>query len=147
MSRVVEVRQNRAGWVFVTPALSLIAVFFFLPVLGGLVLYPLDQAGDMLRFYRDFCGTLPDEAEAYAALLTAPQGMPVGAMMLGYNGPIADGEKIFAHCAPCHSAVHVRCWHLAAEPASRRAFRCLGGSGPLTQRPDLQPVTRFGDFD
>jgi multiple sugar transport system permease protein len=38
MSRVVEVRQNRAGWVFVTPALSLIAVFFFLPVLGGLVL-------------------------------------------------------------------------------------------------------------
>ena len=65
-------------------------------VLGGLVLYPLDQARDMLRFYRDFCATLPDEAEAYAALLTAPQGMPVGAMLLGYNGPIPDGEKIFA---------------------------------------------------
>ncbi|HYR89994.1 MAG TPA: FAD-binding oxidoreductase [Terriglobia bacterium] len=65
-------------------------------VLGGLVLYPMDQARDMLRFYCDFCATLPDEAEAYAALLTAPQGMPVGAMMLGYNGPISDGEKIFA---------------------------------------------------
>jgi FAD/FMN-containing dehydrogenase len=65
-------------------------------VLGGLVLYPLDQARDMLRFYRDFCPTLPDEAEAYAALLTAPQGMPVGAMLLGYNGPIADGERILA---------------------------------------------------
>jgi FAD/FMN-containing dehydrogenase len=65
-------------------------------VLGGLVLYPLDQARDMFRFYRDFCATLPDEAEAYAALLTAPQGMPVSAMMLGYNGPISDGEKIFA---------------------------------------------------
>ena len=38
MSRVIEVRQNRAGWVFVLPALSLIGVFFFLPVLGGLVL-------------------------------------------------------------------------------------------------------------
>jgi hypothetical protein len=50
----------------------------------------------MLRFYRDFCATLPDEAEAYAALLTAPQGMPVGALLLGYNGPISDGEKIFA---------------------------------------------------
>jgi FAD/FMN-containing dehydrogenase len=65
-------------------------------VLGGLMLYPLDQARDMLRFYRDFCATLPDEAEAYAALLTAPQGMPVGAMMLGYNGPVAEGEKVFA---------------------------------------------------
>jgi FAD/FMN-containing dehydrogenase len=60
-------------------------------VLGGMVIYPLDQARDVLRFYRDFCGTLPDEAEAYAALLTAPQGMPVAALMLGYNGPIAEG--------------------------------------------------------
>jgi FAD/FMN-containing dehydrogenase len=65
-------------------------------VLGGLVLYPLDQARDMLRFYRDFCATLPDEAEAYAALLTAPQGMPVAALMLGYNGPIPDGERVLA---------------------------------------------------
>jgi FAD/FMN-containing dehydrogenase len=65
-------------------------------VLGGLVLYPLNQARDMLRFYRDFCATLPDEAEAYAALLTSPQGMPVSAMILGYNGPIAEGEKILA---------------------------------------------------
>jgi FAD/FMN-containing dehydrogenase len=65
-------------------------------VLGGLVLYPLDQARDVLRFYRDFCPTLPDEAEAYAAVLTAPQGMPVAAFILGYNGPIGDGEKILA---------------------------------------------------
>ena len=65
-------------------------------VLGGMVIYPLDQARDVLRFYRDFCGTLPDEAEAYAALLTAPQGMPVAALILGYNGPIADGERVLA---------------------------------------------------
>ncbi len=65
-------------------------------VLGGLVIYPLDQARDLLRFYRDFAATLPDEAEAYAALLTAPQGMPVAALILGYNGPIAEGEKVLA---------------------------------------------------
>jgi FAD/FMN-containing dehydrogenase len=63
-------------------------------VLGGLVLHPLEQAGAVLRFYRDFCATLPDEAEAYAALLTAPQGMPVVALLLGYNGPIEDGERV-----------------------------------------------------
>ena len=38
MSNAVEVRQNRAGWAFVTPALALIGVFFFVPVLAGLIL-------------------------------------------------------------------------------------------------------------
>jgi FAD/FMN-containing dehydrogenase len=65
-------------------------------VLGGMVLYPLVQARDMLRFYRDFCGTLPDEAEAYAGLLTSPDGMPVSASILGYNGRITDGETVLA---------------------------------------------------
>ncbi|MEA3218146.1 MAG: hypothetical protein QOJ19_4302 [Acidimicrobiia bacterium] len=66
-------------------------------VLGGLVVYGLDQARDVLRFYRDFCPTLPDEAEAYAGLLTDPQaGVPVVALVLGYNGPIAEGERVLA---------------------------------------------------
>jgi len=65
-------------------------------VLGGMVLYPLDQARDVLRFYREFCPTLPDEGEANCGLLTAPQGMPVIALLLGYNGPIAEGEKVLA---------------------------------------------------
>lgn len=65
-------------------------------VLGGMVIHPLDQAGDVLRFYRDFCPTLPDEAEANAALLTSPDGIPVVALLLGYNGSIEAGEKILA---------------------------------------------------
>jgi FAD/FMN-containing dehydrogenase len=65
-------------------------------VLGGLVLYPLDQAREVLRFYRDLCATLPDEAEAFAGLLTAPQGMPVAALFLGYNGSLAEGERVLA---------------------------------------------------
>ena len=65
-------------------------------VLGGLVLWPLDQAREVLRFYRDFCVALPDEAEAYAALLTNPEGVPMVAMLLGYNGLLAEGEKVLA---------------------------------------------------
>ena len=65
-------------------------------VLGGMVLHPLDRAGEMLRFYRDFCPTLPDEAEAFAALVTSPDGVPVGALVLGYNGPIEEGERVLA---------------------------------------------------
>ena len=64
-------------------------------VLGGLVAFGLDQARDVLRFYREFCTTLPDEAEVYLALLTDPQaGVPIVAMVMGYNGPIAEGERI-----------------------------------------------------
>jgi FAD/FMN-containing dehydrogenase len=65
-------------------------------VLGGLVIHPLDQARDLLRFYRDFCAKLPDEAEAYAGLLTSPEGQPVAALILGYNGPLGEGEKVLA---------------------------------------------------
>ena len=63
--------------------------------LSGIVLYPLDQARDVLRFYRDFCARLPDEAEAFAGLLTH-DGAPVAALLLGYNGPIEAGERILA---------------------------------------------------
>jgi FAD/FMN-containing dehydrogenase len=65
-------------------------------VMGGLVLYPLDQARAVLRFYREFCRTLPDEAEAYSGLLTSPDGQPVAALILGYNGAIEDGTKVLA---------------------------------------------------
>jgi FAD/FMN-containing dehydrogenase len=64
-------------------------------VLGGLVAHPLNAAGDVLRFYREFCTTLPDEAEAYCGILTDPEaGIPIIALLLGYNGPVADGERV-----------------------------------------------------
>src|SRR5690606_15461342 len=65
-------------------------------ILGGMVLHPLDQARSVLTFYREFSSNLPDEAEAYAALLTTPDGIPVVALLLGYNGPIDEGERVLA---------------------------------------------------
>ncbi len=38
MSGAGAARRRRAGWAFVAPALGLIGVFFFVPVLGGLLL-------------------------------------------------------------------------------------------------------------
>ena len=65
-------------------------------VLGGMVVHPMAQARDVLRFYRDFSADLPDEAEANAALATSPDGDPVAVLLLGYNGPIEEGEKVLA---------------------------------------------------
>ncbi|MBK6488244.1 MAG: FAD-binding oxidoreductase [Gemmatimonadetes bacterium] len=65
-------------------------------VLGGPVFHPLAAAREVLRFYREFCADLPDEAEAFAGCLALPDGTPVVALILGYNGPLATGEKVLA---------------------------------------------------
>jgi FAD/FMN-containing dehydrogenase len=66
-------------------------------VLGGMVVHPLDQAREVLRFYREFAQTLPDEAGLSAAsLLTLPDGTPAVAMLLGYNGSPEEGERVLA---------------------------------------------------
>jgi hypothetical protein len=65
-------------------------------VLGGMLIHMLDQGGSVLRFYRDFCTTLPDKAMAAAGVLTAPGGPPVVAMIVGYTGDLAEGERVLA---------------------------------------------------
>ena len=43
-------------------------------VTGGLVAHPFAAARDVLRFYRDFTTSLPDELTAFAGVLHAPDG-------------------------------------------------------------------------
>jgi FAD/FMN-containing dehydrogenase len=63
-------------------------------ILGGLVLYPAEQTSEVLRFYADFSRQLPEEASAVGGLLTSPDGAPVVAIAVFYNGPAAAGEAV-----------------------------------------------------
>jgi len=63
-------------------------------VLGGLLIWPRAQARDVLRRYRDFTQTAPENASAYAALGTSPDGQPVVLVVPFFNGPIAEGEAL-----------------------------------------------------
>jgi FAD/FMN-containing dehydrogenase len=63
-------------------------------VLGGLLLYPRHAAGEVLRHFRDFMQSAPDELTAYAALLHGPDGSPLVAVIPCYCGDIAEGERI-----------------------------------------------------
>jgi FAD/FMN-containing dehydrogenase len=63
------------------------------PVIAGLVIHPIEKAGEVLRFYREFCRTCPDEAMAAAALMTSEQGMPVAAIVVSYIGDPVKGEE------------------------------------------------------
>ena len=64
------------------------------PVLAGLVIHPIAQAGELLRFYRDFARSCPDEMMAAAALMTSAEGMPIAAIAVSYIGDIEKGEEL-----------------------------------------------------
>jgi FAD/FMN-containing dehydrogenase len=63
-------------------------------VLGGMLIHPLEQAKDVLRFFREFTQTAPDAFISTVALLTSPDGAPVVATIVCYNGPMAEGERV-----------------------------------------------------
>jgi FAD/FMN-containing dehydrogenase len=66
------------------------------PVLGGLLIYPLARAGEILRSYRDITSTAPDDLSLHAILATLPDGTQAAAVLVGYAGPIAEGERLLA---------------------------------------------------
>jgi FAD/FMN-containing dehydrogenase len=65
-------------------------------VLGGFVFHPFAQAGEVVRFYREFTATAPDELTTYLAFATSPEGDPVAAFIVCYSGRIEDGEAVLA---------------------------------------------------
>ena len=65
-------------------------------VLGGLIVHPREKAGEVLRFYRDFMATAPEELTAYSALVTTPDGMPAIVVIVCWCGEIAEGERVLA---------------------------------------------------
>jgi FAD binding domain-containing protein/berberine-like enzyme len=64
------------------------------PVLAGLVAYPISQAPQVLRFFREFSAEAPDELGLMAALITLPDGNTVVGVEGCYSGKVEEGEKI-----------------------------------------------------
>ncbi|HVH25313.1 MAG TPA: FAD-binding oxidoreductase [Vicinamibacterales bacterium] len=62
-------------------------------ITGGLVLHPLDQGVEVLRFYREFAKSVPDEMSTAAALLTSPQGQKMAAMAVAHCGTLEEGAR------------------------------------------------------
>jgi FAD/FMN-containing dehydrogenase len=62
-------------------------------LLAGMVLHPLANAKEVLKFYRYYTSTAPDELTAWAILLTAPDGVHTVAIFICYNGPSAAAQR------------------------------------------------------
>jgi FAD/FMN-containing dehydrogenase len=65
-------------------------------ILGGLRLYPLDQAQDVLRFYRTFSAQAPDDLTAFAVMMTLPDGLQAVAVAVAWFGDMQQGEAALA---------------------------------------------------
>lgn len=71
-------------------------------VLGGMAVYPAEQAQDLLHFFRAFMATAPDDLMATVTFLTAPpapfipahlQGTLMVAVILCHSGPTEQAER------------------------------------------------------
>ena len=74
-------------------------------VLGGPTLWPLEAAGDLLRWYRDFQPTAPEDVYGFFAFLTVPPVAPfppelhskkMCAIIWCLTGPKAQADDVFA---------------------------------------------------
>ncbi len=67
-------------------------------VTGGLVAHPFASARDVLRFYRDFTASLPDELTAFAGVLHAPDGSgtKLAAIIVCHAGSLEAGAAAVA---------------------------------------------------
>jgi hypothetical protein len=74
-------------------------------ILGGMLVHPAAAGRDLLRFYRDFMLSAPDEVGGGLAFITAPpapfvppevQGHPVIGIVATYAGPVDEGERVLA---------------------------------------------------
>jgi FAD/FMN-containing dehydrogenase len=72
-------------------------------VLAGLLIYPLNAAGDVLRFFRDFTASAPEELGAMAVFRLAPpvpfvpeelNGKPVLAIIVSYSGDVEEAQRV-----------------------------------------------------
>jgi FAD/FMN-containing dehydrogenase len=74
-------------------------------VMSGLIVHPFSEAGDVLRYYREFAAQAPDELTVWVVLRKAPplpflpaevHGTEVVVLAALYVGDMAEGEKALA---------------------------------------------------
>jgi FAD/FMN-containing dehydrogenase len=65
-------------------------------VLGGMLVYPVNEAREVLRHYRDVVASAPDALTSIAAFVTTPDGHAVLAIAGCYAGDPTEGERVVA---------------------------------------------------
>jgi FAD/FMN-containing dehydrogenase len=106
-------------------------------IIGGPTLWPLEQAPEVMRWYRDFIAEAPEELNGFFAFLTVPPGPPfpehlhlkkMCGIVWCYTGPEEKADEIFAPVQEVGTpALHGV--HEMPYPALQSAFDGLYPSG------------------
>jgi FAD/FMN-containing dehydrogenase len=108
-------------------------------IYGGPIFYPVDRAGDVMRFYRDFIAQAPEELGAFFAFQIAPplpfipeerHGETMCMIVACWTGPAAEGERAVA---PLLEAAPVAAQHVGPMP-----YPALNGAFDALLPPGLQ---------
>jgi FAD/FMN-containing dehydrogenase len=70
-------------------------------MLGGLLIYPIAQAKDIFRFYRDYTRTVPEALGSLCNLATLPDGTPAVVILIAYGGSFDEGERLLRPLREC----------------------------------------------
>jgi FAD/FMN-containing dehydrogenase len=93
---------------------------------AGLVVYPFAQAGAVLRRWRDFCATTPDELTVWAVMRKAPP--------LPFLPASAHGQEV---------VIFALVWSGAVEQGERAVAPVLGFGTPIASALGAQPYSAF----
>ncbi len=88
-------------------------------IIGGLLIYPLAKTKEVLRFFREITHQCPDELVVAAAILNGPDGTPVSAFVVCYNGDAKPRRK-----------------KSGSDPRLRAARRGYSGAGSVHPAPE-----------
>ncbi len=66
-------------------------------ITGGMLLYPMEQAKEVFRFYREYIRNAPDELMSYSGFIVTPDGFPVTFTLPAWMGAPEEAEE---HLAP-----------------------------------------------
>ncbi|RIQ10813.1 FAD-binding oxidoreductase [Jiangella rhizosphaerae] len=91
-------------------------------IYGGPMFFSLDDAGDVLRFYREFIQSAPEQFGGFPAYQIAPplpfipedrHGEPFLAFVACWAGPLAEGERVLK---PLHDVAPIVAEHVGPMP-------------------------------
>ena len=131
-------------------------------ILAGLLVFPIDQAKQVLEKYREFVNTAPEELNVWVVLRKAPplpflpvnvHGKEVILLAIFYAGDIAEGEKLINPLRSFGDAYgeHIGAqpyaqWHQAFDPLLTPGARNYWKSHNFTELSDggLDSIIEFG---
>ncbi len=66
-------------------------------IIGGEIIFPLSAARDLMRFYGDYCRTMPDDLYLDFVMIAPPKNADAVAMLHAcYSGPADRADKVLA---------------------------------------------------